>query len=85
MAPDENDREKRVEVAEAFLAGLEQGQKVMLQAEPMNAVDENAVAAFIDYRQVGYLNKECAVRVKPLLDYKGHCKPVVKGSDNHLA
>lgn len=85
LAPDEPDREKRVEVAEAFLAGLEEGQEVLLKAEPMNPVDVNAVAAFMDYRQIGYLTKESAVKVEPLLDDKGQCKAVVKGSDNHLA
>lgn len=85
LAPDEPDKEKRVEVVEVFLSGLKKGQEVLLKAEPMNPVDVNAVAAFIDYRQIGYLTKESAEKVKPLLDDKGQCKAVVKGSDNHLA
>lgn len=85
LAPDEPNKEKRVEVVEVFLSGLKKGQEVLLKAEPMNPVDVNAVAAFIDYRQIGYLTKESAEKVKPLLDDKGQCKAVVKCSDNHLA
>ena len=85
LAPDEPDRKKRVEVTEAFLAGLEKGQEVLLKAEPMNPIDASAVAAFLDYSQIGYLTKESAVKVEPLLDDKGQCRAVVKGSDHHLA
>ena len=85
LAPDEPDRKKRVEVTEAFLAGLEKGQEVLLKAEPMNPIDASAVAAFLDYRQIGYLTKESAVKVEPLLDDKGQCRAVVKDTDHHLA
>ena len=50
--------EEKTETAESFVAKLKKGQLVMLMAEPENPFDTNAIAAYIDYERVGYINKE---------------------------
>ncbi|MBR4131066.1 MAG: HIRAN domain-containing protein [Bacteroidaceae bacterium] len=84
LAPDEREKDKRVKVVEEFLAGLRKGQEVMLTAEPENPVDAQAIAAYIDFKRIGYLSKENTEMAYPLLDEDGLCKATIDHHDNHL-
>ena len=84
LAPDEPDKDKRVKVVMEFFAGLKKGQEVMLTAEPENPVDAQAIAAYIDFKRIGYLSKECTELAYPLLDEDGLCKATVDHHDSHL-
>lgn len=70
--------------AERFVAQLEEGQEVMLMAEPENPVDVNAIAVYIDYGRVGYINKEDAVEAHHLLDEHGRGMGKVVRTDHHV-
>ena len=84
LAPEEPVKDKRVKVVEEFLAGLRKGQEVMLTAEPENPVDAQAIAAYIDFKRIGYLSKENTETAYPLLDEDGLCKATIDHHDNHL-
>ena len=70
--------------AERFLAGLKKGKKVVLVAEPDNPYDSKAIAAYIDYRQIGYIARENTDEVATLLDNNGQCEAVVERGDGHI-
>lgn len=84
LAPDERDKDKRVKVVEEFLAGLRKGQEVMLMTEPENPVDAQAIAAYIDFKRIGYLGKENTEIAYPLLDENGLLRTVFDHYDSHL-
>jgi hypothetical protein len=70
--------------AERFVAQLEEGQEVMLMAEPENPVDVNAIAVYINYGRVGYINKEDAAEAHHLLDEHGRGVGKVVRTDHHV-
>lgn len=76
--------EEKTETAESFVAKLKKGQLVMLMAEPENPFDTNAIAAYIDYERVGYINKEETADVYPLLDEQHQCDAQVERTDGHV-
>lgn len=76
--------EERTRMAERFVAGLKMGQQVMLMAEPDNPVDSNAIAAYIDYERIGYIDKEEVFDIHPLLDQNHQCDAVVVRKDSHI-
>ena len=76
--------EEKTETAESFVAKLKRGQLVMLMAEPENPFDTNAIAAYIDYERVGYINKEETADVYPLLDEQHQCDAQVERTDGHV-
>ena len=76
--------EEQTEKARRFVAQLEEGQEVMLAAESENPVDVNAIAVYIDYKRVGYINKEDAPEAKQLLDELGRGVGKVVRTDHHV-
>ena len=65
-----------------FFAGLKAGTPLILQAEPSNMHDENAIAVYMNYtRHIGYVKGTSCLEVKPLLDENGQCDAVVLGND----
>lgn len=56
--------------AKAIVNGLEEGDALVLQREPGNAFDENAVMVLDPETQIhlGYVAKEVAVDLAPLMD-----------------
>ncbi len=76
--------EEKTKAAEHFLAGLKMGQKVVLVAEPDNPCDKKAIAAYIDYKRIGYIARENTDEVSTLLDSDGQCDGVVERADNHV-
>ena len=52
-----------------LLAGCEVGDEVYLERDEFNEYDPNAIQVFdADYQQLGYLNKELAQDLAPLMD-----------------
>ena len=76
--------DEATQAAEQFVAGLKKGQQVMLVAEPENPVDQNAIAAYIDYERIGYIDKEETEGLHPLLDENHQCNAVVERTDGHI-
>ena len=76
--------EERTERAQRFVEALEMGTEVMLVAEPENPFDNLAVAVYIDYERVGYIEKEEKYEVRTLLDENQRGKGVVVKKDNHI-
>lgn len=76
--------EEKTKTAESFVAKLKKGQLVILMAEPENPFDTNAIAAYIDYERVGYINKEETADVYPLLDEQHQCDAQVERTDGHV-
>lgn len=76
--------DERTEAAKQFVAGLEKGQQVMLMAEPENPIDPNAIAAYIDYERIGYIDKDETSEVHPLLDDNHQCDAVIERRDEHI-
>lgn len=73
--------EAKVAVRE-FFKGLKVGTPLILQAEPSNMHDENAIAVYMNYtRHIGYVKGTSCLEVKPLLDENGQCDAVVLGND----
>ena len=71
----------RVAVRE-FFKGLKVGTPLILQAEPSNLHDENAIAVYMNYtRHIGYVKGTSCLEVKPLLDENGQCDAIVLGND----
>ena len=65
-----------------FFKGLKVGTPLILQAEPSNLHDENAIAVYMNYtRHIGYVKGTSCLEVKPLLDENGQCDAVVLGND----
>lgn len=76
--------EERTERAQRFVEALEMGTEVMLVAEPENPMDNRAVAVYIDYERIGYIEKEEKDEVRTLLDENQRGKGVVVRKDNHI-
>ena len=76
--------EELTEVAKRYVAGLKKGQQVLLMAEPENPMDSNAIAAYIDYERIGYIDREETHEVFSLLDENHQCEGVVERTDGHL-
>ena len=76
--------DEATEAAEQFVAGLKKGQQVMLVAEPENPIDQNAIAAYIDYERIGYIDKEETEELHPLLDENHQCNAIVERTDGHI-
>lgn len=72
------------EAAIKYVAGLKNGQPVILMAEPENPVDSKAIAAYIDYQRVGYIDKEETSEVHALLDEDNQCDGVIERTDGHI-
>ena len=75
--------------AERFLAGLKMGEKIVLVAEPDNPFDTKAIAAYYDYkkvgyRKIGYIASVNTDEVSTFLDNDGQCEGVVERADNHV-
>ncbi len=70
-------------VAEPFLKELKIGQLVVLMAEPDNIEDKEAIAAYIDYRHIGYISREVTSKVHQFLDENAQCKSFVIRTDLH--
>jgi hypothetical protein len=76
--------EERTAAAERYLAGLVKGQPVILVAEPDNPIDANAIAVYIDYERIGYINREETDELRPLLNEFHQCDGVVERTDGHI-
>ncbi len=77
--------EERTQAAEEFIKTLQNGEPLILAAEPDNHKDCQAIAVYKDYtRKVGYIKHERCKDIKPLLDATGLCDAVVSGNDGHL-
>ena len=60
-----------------FFKGLKVGTPLILQAEPSNLHDENAIAVYMNYtRHIGYVTGTSCLEVKTLLDEDGQCGAV---------
>lgn len=61
-----------------ILRHLKQGQEVIVEREPTNIYDSNAIKVIISYedsRVIGYINKELAAKIAWIID-KYHTKPI---------
>lgn len=77
--------EERTQAAKEFISTLQNGEPVILMAEPDNQKDCEAIAVYKDYtRKVGYIKHERCKDIKPLLDAAGQCDAVVSGNDGHV-
>lgn len=76
--------DEATEAAKQFVAGLKKGQQVMLVAEPENPIDQNAIAAYIDYERIGYIDKEETEELHPLLDENHQRNAIVERTDGHI-
>ena len=76
--------DEATEAAKQFVAGLKRGQQVMLVAEPENPIDQNAIAAYIDYERIGYIDKEETEELHPLLDENHQRNAIVERTDGHI-
>lgn len=54
-----------------YLTGVPAGLPALLVREPANPADPNAVAVHIDGKKVGFLRKEDAARIAPIVDRSG--------------
>lgn len=77
-------RDEATDAARRFVAGLEKGLQVVLMAEPDNPMDTNAIAAYIDYKRIGYIDKEETAEVRDLLDEDQQCDGVVERTDGNI-
>lgn len=77
-------RDEATDAARRFVAGLEKGLQVVLMAEPDNPMDTNAIAAYIDYKRIGYIDKEETAEVRDLLDDDQQCDGVVERTDGNI-
>ena len=80
-----HDFEERTQLAKDFVKGLKPGTKAILQAEPDNPMDENAIMVFVDYKICGYIGREQCLEVKGLLNEDGQADAVVTRNDEELA
>ena len=76
--------EEKTAAAESFVAKLKKGQQVMLMAEPDNPFDSNAIAVYIDYERIGYIDKEETAEVQTFLDEQKQCDGRVERTDGHV-
>jgi len=82
--PAEMSYEERTEAAKQYVAGLQKGTPVVLVAEPENPMDANAIAVYIDYERMGYIDKEETPVVHTLLDENQQCDALVERNDGHI-
>jgi len=54
-----------------YLTGIGAGVPAVLVREPKNPADPNAVAVYINGSKVGFLRKEDAARIAPIIDRDG--------------
>ena len=77
--------EERTQAAREFIKTLQNGEPLILVAEPDNQKDCEAIAVYKDFTQkVGYIKHERCKDIKPLLDAAGLCDAVVSGNDGHV-
>ena len=76
--------DERTEAAKKYVAGLQKGTPVVLVAEPENPMDANAIAVYIDYERMGYIDKEETHEVRMLLDENQQCDALVERNDGHI-
>ena len=77
--------EERTQAAREFIKTLQNGEPLILVAEPDNQKDCEAIAVYKDFTQkVGYIKHERCKDIKPLLDAAGLCNAVVSGNDGHV-
>ena len=79
------DFDERTQLSKDFVKGLKPGTKAILQAEPDNPKDENAVMVFVDYKICGYIGREQCLEVNSLLNEDGQADAVVTRNDEELA
>ena len=82
--PSELTYEERTEAAKQYVASLQKGTPVVLVAEPENPMDANAIAVYIDYERIGYIDKEETPVVHTLLDENQQCDALVERNDGHI-
>lgn len=82
--PMELSQEVRTQMAEKYVTGLQKGTPVVLVAEPENPMDTQAIAVYIDYERIGYIDKEETAGVHPLLDDNQQCDALVERNDGHI-
>lgn len=82
--PSELTYEERTEAAKQYVASLRKGTPVVLVAEPENPMDANAIAVYIDYERMGYIDKEETPMVHTLLDENQQCDALVERNDGHI-
>ena len=82
--PAELTYEERTEAAKQYVASLQKGTPVVLVAEPENPMDANAIAVYIDYERMGYIDKEETPMVHTLLDENQQCDALVERNDGHI-
>lgn len=82
--PAELTYEERTEAAKQYVASLQKGTPVVLVAEPENPMDANAIAVYIDYERIGYIDKEETPVVHTLLDENQQCDALVERNDGHI-
>lgn len=82
--PMELSQEVRTQMAEKYVTSLEKGTPVVLVAEPENPMDAQAIAVYIDYERIGYIDKEETAQVHPLLDENQQCDALVERNDGHI-
>jgi hypothetical protein len=82
--PAELTYEERTEAAKQYVASLQKGTPVVLVAEPENPMDANAIAVYIDYERMGYIDKEETHVVRTLLDENQQCDALVERNDGHI-
>lgn len=71
--------------AERFVRTLPLGAEIILRRDTCNPADPLAVAAYYRYGQrVGYVTREEAALLTPLMNLRGEVDAVVCGSSNHV-
>lgn len=58
----------RPKEAKDIIRSLEIGDEIQLEREPDNAYDENAIKTLFNGTHIGYVEKDVAVEIAPLLD-----------------
>lgn len=78
-------REESKAAVKDFFKGLKVGTQLILQAEPTNIHDENAVAVYMmmdgEMKQIGYVKGTRCLEVKTLLNEDDQCDAIVLGND----
>lgn len=75
-------KEEAKAAVKEFFKDLKIGTPLILQAEPSNLHDANAIAVYLNYtRHIGYIKSTSCLEVKPLLDENEQCDAVVIGND----
>ena len=78
-------RAEQKQAAHEYITALPKGTPLILQAEPDNTHDANAIAVYADYtKHIGYVKSTLCLDVQPLLDADGQCDAVVAGNDGWI-